>query len=490
MRTFSEFFRKCFSHRDIFRILPQFRASHSPFDTVELSTAELIHAEVQLVRALQACDFSKELSHLKHGTARTNLNTNLRLFLDKNGLLRSRGRLRSTLTDESNSPILLPKNEHFCNMVITDMHEKVLHGGVSSTLAKTRERFWLFCGRQCVKKVLRRCTLCKRITGLPYKETPIPDLPAFRVDNFRTFHTVGLDYCGPLYFGTGESGETAKCYICLFTCASTRAMHLELVPKLSTESFIRCLRRFVSRRGIPAIVSDNFSSFKKAFKELNAISLDPKIRKHVADKRIIWNFIVEYSPWQGGFYERLVKEVKDCLKKVLQRSVVNYDELQSLVTEVEAVLNSRPLCYVSNDLETVLTPSHFLVLKRLTSASQPELLATEPNLVKRFKGSQRLLDQLWDIWHRSYLTSLRGQSWNKARSSDIVPKEGHIVLLKDEKPRLKWKIGKIVRLKTGRDGAARSAIVQTMDNKCSTKLVSRPTKLLIPLEICSSVEHF
>ena len=472
----------------LFRISSRLHGQRA-FQSLELTASEIKNAEVRLLLALQARDFQKEISHLKNGTASTNLTKQLHLFLDEKGLLRSRGRLPTCLTAESNCPILLPRHEHFSSIIVNSMHDQILHGGVSATLAKLREKFWLIHGRQVVKKILRKCVWCKRINGLPYQVPPVPDLPEFRAEQYRAFETVGLDYCGPVMYGKGEDGQTSKSYICLFTCASTRAIHLELVPNLSTEGFLRALRRFTSRRGIPAIVSDNFSSFKKAFNDLNAISMNSEVRRHVSEKRIQWHFIIEHSPWQGGFYERLVKDVKDSLKKSLKFSLVEFEELQTIVVEIEAVLNSRPLCYVSAEREEVITPSHFLILRRHTAAAE-NALCSEMNLLKRLKGTKRLLDRFWRIWLERYLLSLRERhSKNPTyRSSCTKPASGDVVVIKENKPRLRWKMGQVISCSRGRDGFVRSATVRVLDSKNSPVVIRRPIRLLIPLEL-SEVDH-
>lgn len=267
------------------------------------------------IKSLQRQDYIKEISHFQRSTEKTSIVRNLRLFLDSKGLIRSMGRAPTTLPEETNSPILLPRNTHFLRLIIAFSHAAVAHGGVSSTLCKLRERFWLLKGRQQVKKVLRHCHWCARVQGLPYQEAVVPDLPDFRVSPAsRPFHTVGLDYCGPLsYRSKGES--LMKCYVCLFTCSATRAVHLELVPDLTTAGFLRALKRFVARRGIPRIISDNASNFKSAFQKLRAVSDDDKVNEFCLDKRIVWKFICERAPWNGGFYERLVKDIKNSLKK-------------------------------------------------------------------------------------------------------------------------------------------------------------------------------
>ena len=137
-----------------------------------------------------------------------------------------------------------------------------------------------------------------------------------------------------------------KSYFALFTCCVTRAVHLELVEDLSVETFKRCLRRFIARRGIPAlIVSDNAKTFKGTEKQLRTLFRHPQVREEMQNHRIERRFNLERTPWWGGFFERMVGCVKRCLKNVLGNARLTYDELLTVLTEVEATLNSRPLTY-------------------------------------------------------------------------------------------------------------------------------------------------
>ena len=147
----------------------------------------------------------------------------------------------------------------------------------------------------------------------------------------------------------------------MFTCATSRALHLELTPDLGHPALIRALRRFFSRRGvISLIISDNFTSFKAS-----------QVKAFITLNRVSWKFIVELSPWWGGFYERLVQIVKNCLKKVIGQAALTFEELNTVLTEIEAVVNSRPLTYVSNDLESEpLTPAHLLHGRTITNVNR------------------------------------------------------------------------------------------------------------------------
>ena len=160
-----------------------------------------------------------------------------------------------------------------------------------------------------------------------------------------------------------------KAYIALFSWCSSRALHLELTMDLSVETFIRCLRRFTLRRGVPElIISDNAKTFKAAKKLLNQVFNHPSVRRFCTNKRISWKFNVDRAPWWGGFFERMVQEVKRCLRKTLRNAKLDYDELHTVLVEIESTLSSRPLTYVSSDeLDEPITPSHLVVGRRVNS---------------------------------------------------------------------------------------------------------------------------
>ena len=152
-----------------------------------------------------------------------------------------------------------------------------------------------------------------------------------------------------------------KAYICLFTCASTRAIHLEVVTSLTVESFIRAFRCFCARRGLPStIIRDNVKTFKSAAKEIRVLLRSPRINEYFRNKEVKWKLIVELAPFQGGFWERLVRSTKRCLVKIVGRAPLGIDELSTVIVEIESIINSRPLAYVFDDSEGIsfpLTPS-------------------------------------------------------------------------------------------------------------------------------------
>ena len=147
-----------------------------------------------------------------------------------------------------------------------------------------------------------------------------------------------------------------------YTCASTRAIHLELLRDLSVKSFLQSFRRFAGRRGLPStLLSDNAKTFKAGCKEVKTIVRSHEVQRYLSSNRVTWKFIVERAPWWGGFWERLIQSVKKCLKKTVGRTSLDYDELNTVLVETESIINSRSLTYVYGDDESIshlLTPSH------------------------------------------------------------------------------------------------------------------------------------
>ena len=237
---------------------------------------------------------------------------------------------------------------------------------MKETLVEVRSNFWIPKRRQFVKTILHQCVICNKRERLPYRPPPTADLPESRVSGGLAFDHVGADFARPVYV-KGTSGMK-KAYICLFTCATSRALHLELTPDLSREAFIRCLKRFIGKHGRPvSITTDNAKTFKRANRELGRLLKNKETLDFAANQGITWKLILEKAPWWGGYYERMVQLVKS-LRKVLGKAQLSYEELETVLKEVEEVLNSRPLTYVYSDItEEPLTPSHLVTGRRLST---------------------------------------------------------------------------------------------------------------------------
>lgn len=247
------------------------------------------------------------------------------------GIVKCKGRLNnSNLPPNSRNPILLPAKHQFVRLVIKDMHELTKHSGIRDTLVTSRERFWILRGREAVKQIIRKCVICRRYEGTQYRSQPSSDLPSKRVSEDPPFTHVGLDFARALFIGdrnsTERANESSKVYVCLFTCALARAVHLEMTRDLSVQTFLLVFRRFASRLGLlVTLISDNAKTFKSSCKEIRKITRAEEVWRFLTNKRIVSNFIIQRAPWWGGYWERLVQSIKRPLKKVLGRSTLNFD---------------------------------------------------------------------------------------------------------------------------------------------------------------------
>ena len=208
--------------------------------------------------------------------------------------------------------ILLPPRYHFTTLIINNVHIKLFHAGVNSTVTAIRQEYWIPAARQCVKSALRCCTTCKRHQGKPYMAPDPAPLPHARTQDLPPFTVTGIDFTGALYVQQGSA--EVKVYICLFTCATTRAIHLEVVTDLSTEIFLLAFRRFTSCKGLPhTVISDNASTYLSAAEELTKLFNSIDFKTTLNRQGVTWKFIPKRAPWYGGFWERLIGLTKGCL---------------------------------------------------------------------------------------------------------------------------------------------------------------------------------
>ena len=292
--------------------------------------------------------------------------------------------------------------------------------------------------------------------GKPYKTPDPPPLPRTRVGSARPFAVTGVDFTGTLY--TKEPLGEHKAYICLFTCASTRAIHLEIVTDLSTETFLLAFRRFASHRSLPSVmISDNASTYLAAAEELKMLFESDHIKEALGRQGVDWQFIPRRAPWYGGFWERLIGLTKQAIRKTLGRSFISLQQLQTIVVEVESMLNDRPLTYVNSDLQDLqpLTPSHLLYGRRIQQAPRPLEDQEEENdpsfvdgvdLRKRVDKLTQLISHFSSRWKREYLTSLR-EFYKTSRQGKQLIRTGDVVIVhEDNKPRLQWRLAVIETL--------------------------------------------
>lgn len=291
-------------------------------------------------------------------------------------------------------------------------------------------------------------------------------LPIERTSIARPFTSVGLDFCGPFDNKCVRHRSTIhfSSYLCVFVFMVTRAVHLELTSDLTTERFLDAFKRFMGRHGIPGVVfSDNAKTFVSA-------------AKVVASQSINWKFIPPRTPHQGGIWEAAVKSAKSHLLRVTKGHARTFEEYLTLFTEIQAILNSTPLCFLhdGDQEDAVLTPGHFLTGGHLLV---PELeLESTGSIRNCWIMHQQTIRSFWHSWYNDYLNELQTRSkWHSTQPNFEV---GDIVAVKDETLTNigEWGLGRIEAVHPDANGHVRSVEVR-LAGKTYTRGINRIIRL-------------
>lgn len=440
----------------------------------DLTVEDMDRAEKAIARMVQQERLKQEIRDLTHNKRvhRKSQLHSLDPILDSERLIRVGGRLRNaTISEEQKHPIILPAKHFVTNLIMKNEHKRLHHCPPEQLLCSVRHRFWPLSGRREAHKVTRNCLQCYRFKPT-FPEAKMGDLPAQRVSGFtRPFETTGVDYAGPLQIRESRRRgriHVSKGYIAVFTCFSTKAVHLELVTELTTEAFLAALRRFTARRGICSqLFSDNATNFIGAARDLKEIyefleKEKSEITTNLANQRINWNFIPPRAPNFGGLWEAAVKVAKRHLYTMTRGLMLTYEEYSTILTEIEAILNSRPLTPLSRDPTdlSALTPSHFLIGDSLLQPAQRNLCDTPDNRLSRWQHLQKLRQHFWRRWQSEYLNELQSRGkWTN--TGENLHADALMLLKEDNVPPLQWTLGRIVQLHPGPDGVVRVVSIRT-----------------------------
>ncbi|XP_045032722.1 uncharacterized protein LOC116934425 [Daphnia magna] len=447
------------------------------------SADELKSARRLLIRVSQRDSFPDDLSSLRKAKSVRPESRLLKLsvYLDDAGIIRVGGRLENApISAEARHPAVLEPKHPLTRLFIRWAHISVAHGRADRTLAEVRARYWVLKGREATKSVITTCLYCSRMRAKPFQPMMAP-LPAERVQPFSPpFTRIGVDYLGPFPISIGRRTENR--WIALFTCLSTRAIHLEITPSMDVDSFLMAFTRFVSRRGAPTdVFSDNGTNLTAGERELReAVTRlnDVKIADQLAQKEIRWHFSPPAAPHFGGVWERLVRSCKEALRAILGQQTVKEETFATVVIEVEGLLNNRPLTDLGADPQEFepLTPNHFLL-----GRPNPHLPADviDPEIKcfrRRWFHAQQIVDQVWSRWLREYLPTLTTRNkWTRSQNNLEV---NDMVLMVDPKsPRGHWPICRVARVLPGSDGVVRAAEIITKSGKTFTRPVVRLCRL-------------
>ncbi|XP_062715774.1 uncharacterized protein LOC134291696 [Aedes albopictus] len=449
-----------------------------------------------LVRLCQQESFPQELVDLTSGRVVRESSKILALNPQlEDGILCVGGRLRhASITNRRKHPYILDHRHPFAYIVVAHYHLKLLHGGQQLIISTVRERFWPTSVRNLVRKVLHECVPCFRVRP-KIQDQLMADLPPERVTPCPPFQRVGVDYCGPFQVTyPHRRSRPVKIFVAVYICLVTMAVHLELAADLSAQGFIATLKRFSSRRGKPELImcdnGRNFVGARRQLDELRRLFINQQFQSNVVrqanEEQIEFRFIPARSPNFGGLWESAVKSFKLLFKRTIGTRTLLYDEMATILTQAEAVLNSRPLTPLSNDPDDfeALTPGHFLIQRPLTAIPEPDLDGIPENRLSAFQKAQRYTQQLWKNWSKLYLSDLHNRTkWTVRRNNIAV---GTMVVLKDEeRPPLKWQLGRVTDVHAGEDMNVRVVTVKTKDGSYR-RAVSRICVLPIRDNIVSS----
>ncbi|XP_057335428.1 uncharacterized protein LOC130674175 [Microplitis mediator] len=381
----------CFRLRDLIKKSP-----NSSLKT-PITSDEVISALNFCIKETQRIQFSNEINiHSKHAPWPTgHLFARLFAFIDTDGIIRVDGRLENSPNqDQSKHPAILLRNAALTKLIISNAHQRTMHGGTQLTLAFIRQKYWIIGSRQPVRSIVLKCIKCARHRA-DRAQKLMGQLPVSRVTLSSAFTHTGVDYAGPITLKNWRRrrAKTYKGWICVCVCLSTSAVHLEVVSDNSS-----------------TLYSDCGTTFKGAETDLNRLftqgTQEPgEILDHITVNSIAWHFNPPAAPHMGGKWEAAVKSLKHHLTRSVGESSFTFEEFTTLLTQIEAILNSRPLEPLTEDPDDIdaLTPRHFLIGRALSMMPEPALIDTISSRLSRWQFLQQRVQQFWNHWSTSYL---------------------------------------------------------------------------------------
>ena len=430
-----------------------------------LELADLEEAENCVVRWIQEQSFPDVLEALQNGQEVKGALSKLSPFLS-DGILRVGGRLKNAdVALDQKHPVVLP-DCYFAELTVQQVHERVGHSGRQHVLAEIRRRFWIVKGNSVVRRVIGRCLGCRR-RHRPPESQKMADLPSDRVTAEEpVFTRTGVDYFGPFFVKQGR--KQVKRYGVVFTCLAVRAVHIEVAENLSGDSFLCALRRFVARRGhVKVLRSDKGTNFVGASRELREELEKLRTNEDVLHRTLLnhgveWKFNTAAASHHGGVWERQIRSIRRILGSLLDSQTFTEETLLTLLCEVEAILNSRPLTPVSLDPvdHEPLTPNHLLIGTGSVVMPFGVVGQSDSDSVKRWKQARHMANLFWKRWRAEYLPLLQERPYRVTRKrANLVV--GDAVLVVDAVPRGQWPLGVVERVRVGADGLVRSVEVKT-----------------------------
>ncbi len=474
----------------------------SPDRLKPIRVATYTESENLIIKQIQMEQFAEEIDRIKSSRPIPKSSPLITLdpFLDDNGMLRVGGRLnKSDFNSASRNPVIIPRGHHVTTLLVRHHHDSVKHQGRLFTEGAIRASgLWIIGGKRLICSVLHKCVTCRKLRG-KCEQPKMSDLPRERLEPSPPFTYVGVDTFGPwsvVARKTRGGQANHKRWAILFTCLVCRAIHIEVVEDMSSSAFINALRRFVSIRGnVKQFRSDRGTNFVGSTDSLNITAVnveDPEVKRFLSNNKTEWIFNPPQASHMGGVWERMIgvsRRILDSMLNSVSAKCLTHEVLTTLMAEVSAIVNGRPIVPVSTDHESpcVLTPSVLLTQKTepVSNIGNPDQIGTKnlPDLYRcQWKRVQALADTFWCRWKAEYLHNLQTrQKWCHDTSQKNIEK-GDIVLLKDSSShRNQWPMGAIVSAFESDDGIVRKATVRILKDGKKTTEYTRPTTDLIVL---------
>ena len=452
-----------------------------------ISAKELADTKEIALKIMQNQAFAEEIKMLKtKGKVDKGKFIKLRLYLDKEGLIRCQSRVQFTMLEcPSEAPILVDTGNNFTKAYIKNIHVANNCANVNFTLNAARQEIHGHKLPSLVKKIIGSCHVCMRYRAHPYRYPIQPVLPLERSVKDLPFTTTAVDYSGPHHLRDGQ--DIKKTWICLFTCLTSRAIYLVLVDDLKSTTFLTALRELACRRTTPKVlVSDNATTFVHCSKMLRYIADQDNVKKELSSQGIEWKFIPEKAAWFGGVYERLVGLLKGELNKMCGQGLFTKEDFRDQLCEVERVLNSRPL--IKTGENQVITPNHILNGAGVQQGTQLSGVFTEDilehvkrarrELPRQYEEQKERRNKFWKTLQQQYLESLRFTHDKMSNKFRRQPKVGDVCIIYSEDPRCKWRMAIIMRKIQSQDGEVRQCEIKT-EHGVTTRAINH----LYPLEL-------
>nr|XP_055053838.1 uncharacterized protein LOC129438965 [Misgurnus anguillicaudatus] len=432
-------------------------------------TPELLtQAENVIIRCVQKEAYKAEIACLENGKAIPKQSSLKKLNpVLEDGFLRIGGRLeQSALPSGEKHPLIIPGHDYIATLLTNHYHEKVNHQGRIFTEGAIRTGgFWIVGAKRRINAILHKCITCRKQRGKT-AEQKMADLQHDRISMEPPFTNVGLDVFGPWNVSarrTRGGHALSKRWAVIFTCLSVRAIHIELIESMDASCFINALRRFFAIRGPAKIIrSDCGTNFTGACKELNMLVVstkDSSVTNYLSEEGCKWIFNPPHSSHMGGAWERMIglsRRILDSMLSQISSSHLTHEMLSTLMAEVCAIVNARPLVSISTDPESplLLTPAMILSQKVCTQSAPPGPFEGPDLYRKQWKRVQYLASIFWERWRREYLASLQPRKKWHVNKPNI--KEGDLVLLKDNQvKRNEWPMALVTKAIVDSDGKVR-----------------------------------